>query len=252
MSPPSYPGCTLTRRQAALDLLLIVAALIVGQLLLATIALWLMDAFPSVGVFALNLILGILTLISVGLVLYCRRQPLATIGLGRPRWRRTLLGVLAAVPACYCGALACVAAYLMATGTDLESLMRERGEFFEKIPDLSLAMMLPFTLFVGLHEEILFRGFILTRLNALFRSPAAAIVVSSLVFGSLHFYQGPIGVVQTTAVGLILAILVTVTRTLWPAILAHTLFDTIGLMLIPLLRDQTGEIADALTTAPAG
>jgi membrane protease YdiL (CAAX protease family) len=107
---------------------------------------------------------------------------------------------------------------------------------------MSALWVVPFALFVGLHEEILFRGFFLSRLSVLCRSKAAAIVLTSAVFGSLHFYQGPAGIFQTAALGAVLAVVVTYTRTLWPAIIAHAALDTISIVVAPWLLRWVEEL----------
>lgn len=55
-------------------------------------------------------------------------------------------------------------------------------------------------------EEVVFRGFLITRLQSLFGGQSrmaviAALVTSSLIFGFAHFEWGPTGIVQTTCMG---------------------------------------------------
>lgn len=249
---PRFGPANLTRPQAAIDLLFVFLAFYTGQFALVGVGLSLAKAFPSLGILWVNVLIGAVGLGSVAAVLYVRRQSPASIGLGKPPLERTLLGTIAAVPACYVGVVASVVLYLVASGTDIAGMMHERGEFFEMVPDLSIGTLLMFTLFVGLHEEVLFRGFVLSRLCTLFGRPSIAVLASGVIFGLMHVYQGPIGVVQTTVVGLVLAGTVIITRTLWPAIIAHFLFDTIGLLLIPILRDQMPEMLKQLGAAPVG
>lgn len=249
---PRFGVANLTRSQAAVDLFIVFVAFYAGQFALVGVGLWLAERFPSFGILWVNVLIGVVGLGSVAAVLYARRQSPASIGLGRPPLRRTLLGTLAAVPACYAGVIASVGLYLIVTGIDIAGMVQERGEFFEMVPDLSIGTLLMFTLFVGLHEEILFRGFVLSRFCTLFGRPTIAVLASGLIFGLLHVYQGPIGVVQTTVVGLVLAGTVIITRTLWPAIIAHFIFDTIGLLLIPIVRDQMPALLEELNAAPVG
>ncbi len=250
--PPRFGVVNFTRSQAAIDLFIVFAAFYAGQFALVGVGQWLAQTFPSLGILWVNVLLGVVGLGSVAAVLYARRQSPASIGLGRPPLRRTLLGTLAAVPACYAAVIVSVGLYLVVTGFDIAGMVQERGEFFEMVPDLSIGTLLMFTLFVGLHEEILFRGFMLSRLCTLFGSPTIAVLAGGLIFGLLHVYQGPIGVVQTTMVGLVLGGTVIITRTLWPAIIAHFFFDTIGLLLIPILRDQMPALLEELNAAPVG
>ncbi len=60
--------------------------------------------------------------------------------------------------------------------------------------------------------------------------------MSSVLFGLMHFYQGPIGVFQTTAIGLAMAIITIHARTVWPAIIAHAFLNGVNLALMPYLQ----------------
>jgi membrane protease YdiL (CAAX protease family) len=78
-------------------------------------------------------------------------------------------------------------------------------------------------------EEMLFRGFMLDRLDALMgrRSVWAAVVIQALIFGSAHAYLGPSGAILAGILGLVLgAVFVLGGRNLWPAIVVHGLVDS--------------------------
>ncbi|KAB2969678.1 MAG: CPBP family intramembrane metalloprotease [Thermoanaerobaculia bacterium] len=76
----------------------------------------------------------------------------------------------------------------------------------------------------GVCEEILYRGLVLTILTeAIGTWPA--VLVSSAVFGLGHIYQGPLGFVRTTAVGLALALLTVFSGSLLTAIVVHVVMD---------------------------
>jgi membrane protease YdiL (CAAX protease family) len=123
--------------------------------------------------------------------------------------------------------------YTALIGLDTTKMMAEKTELFDLVAEFPAVWILPFSLFVGIHEEVLFRGFFLSRMRAVSRSSAVAIIVTSLIFGLLHFYQGLLGIFQTTMIGLFLAIVVTYSRTLWPAIIAHAVFDATNLLIMP-------------------
>ena len=81
-------------------------------------------------------------------------------------------------------------------------------------------------------EEVIYRGFLINRLAELFSggkaSWAVAVVISSIVFGLIHYQWGPAGMVQTGFMGLALGIsYLLVRRNLWVTILAHGYLDTI-------------------------
>lgn len=87
-------------------------------------------------------------------------------------------------------------------------------------------------------EEIVYRGFLMTRIGELFEGKTrtalfSIILVSSIVFGFAHFEWGATGIIQTGFMGAALSIsFIWVGRTLWPLILAHCYMDT--LLLVPL------------------
>ena len=81
-------------------------------------------------------------------------------------------------------------------------------------------------------EEVLYRGFLITRLEELGgggkNALRAALLVSAVIFGLIHFTWGPMGVVQTAFMGLALGLaFVILKRALWPLIMAHFSMDAI-------------------------
>lgn len=91
----------------------------------------------------------------------------------------------------------------------------------------------------GVCEEIFFRGFLTWYLSA-WMAPIAAIALASVIFGTGHLYLGPAQVPKTTVVGLIFAIMVSVSGSLYPAMLLHAVIDwNSGEMGFRLLREST-------------
>lgn len=76
----------------------------------------------------------------------------------------------------------------------------------------------------GVCEEILFRGFVIWYF-ALWTGPWLALVISSVIFGFGHIYQGVAQVPKTGLLGAALGAMVLLTGTLWPSIVIHTLID---------------------------
>ena len=85
---------------------------------------------------------------------------------------------------------------------------------------------------VAFGEEIIGRGFIINRLlivfGRTFNPRFLAIVVSAVIFGSVHFYQGVAGVVDNTCTGIIFgALYLNQGRSLWSNFLSHGFIDSI-------------------------
>ncbi len=78
----------------------------------------------------------------------------------------------------------------------------------------------------GVGEELAYRGYVIPVLAGLL-GPAGAAAVSSVVFGVLHAYQGPLGMARTAALGGLLAWGFLASGSLLPPIAAHVLLDVI-------------------------
>ncbi len=86
-------------------------------------------------------------------------------------------------------------------------------------------------------QEIIFRSFLINALDTILGSSKlsawGAVVISSLVFGLVHAYQGITGILITTAVGLIFGTAYLLNgRRIWPIILVHGTVDTLTLLSI--------------------
>lgn len=89
---------------------------------------------------------------------------------------------------------------------------RERGTFAV----LSLA--------AGVGEELAYRGYVIGVLSGVIGTFGAA-VVSTVVFGVLHVYQGILGMARTAVLGGLLAGVFLLSGSLWPPIAAHAVLD---------------------------
>lgn len=92
----------------------------------------------------------------------------------------------------------------------------------------------------GICEELFFRGF-LTWYFLAWMGPISAVILSSALFGIGHVYLGVSQVPKTAMIGLILAIVVSLTGSLWPAMLLHAAVDwNSGELGFRLLGDDEG------------
>jgi len=92
----------------------------------------------------------------------------------------------------------------------------------ELLPYLSLAIT------AGLCEEFLYRGFAMAALANAGVAPWLVVLVSSLLFGLAHSYQGRGGMVMTFLVGLLLGASRLSYNSLLPAIFWHSAVDAVA------------------------
>ena len=90
----------------------------------------------------------------------------------------------------------------------------------------------------GFYEEIIFHGFIFTRLEKIFKGKWATIIafiLTTIIFGLYHFQQGLKGILLTAIAGAVYHVLILkFNRNLWYGVFVHAFFDFIGLTLIYL------------------
>lgn len=117
---------------------------------------------------------------------------------------------------------------------NLEQFRAIRGN----LPLLFVSLVVTWTI-AAFIEEMFFRGYLLNRMMDFLgrerRGITIAIIVTALIFGGAHFYQGTTGVLDTALAGILLGILYFVSgRNLWLPILTHGVIDTTGFLLIYL------------------
>lgn len=110
---------------------------------------------------------------------------------------------------------------------DLSIFETVRGDLANYLVLLAIGI-----LFGGVAEELIFRGFTIgwgARLFGKAWAPALA-VLSAVLFGLAHLYQGPAGMVSTGLVGLFFGIVyLSAGRRLIPCMLAHMTVNILGI-----------------------
>lgn len=88
----------------------------------------------------------------------------------------------------------------------------------------------------GFAEEVLVVGYLITRLRQLGMSENTSLIISAVLRGSYHLYQGFGGFLGNVAMGLIFGRVWQRTNRLWPLVAAHTLLDVFAFVGYALLR----------------
>jgi uncharacterized protein len=189
---------------------------------------------PGIGVIAALLIIGI--------TVWLRGD--GVIGLGflpTANWKATVLwSILLGIAIQFASTviLEPLADKVTKSTTDHSAFEKLRGNFKN-----FLLVLVTVWILVAFVEEIIFRGYMMGDIAELFgrSKPALAgnLIVTSILFGLAHWYQGRSGALSTGIIGVILGILFIASGfNLWLPILTHGFIDTVGLFLIFINGDK--------------
>ncbi|WP_231687023.1 CPBP family intramembrane glutamic endopeptidase [Bacillus sp. JCM 19034] len=86
------------------------------------------------------------------------------------------------------------------------------------------------SLTAGVTEEIIYRGFLIFAFAFIFQDFSIWVIISlaSLLFGLAHTYQGVMGVLRTTIIGMIFSILYLSLGSIFPLIILHFVIDYVA------------------------
>ncbi len=112
------------------------------------------------------------------------------------------------------------------------------GNIKGNLPQL-LILLLTTWIIGAILEELIFRGYLVNRLLDLFgnsfRSKIIIIILASIAFGFIHFYQGLHGVISASIFGIFQCILFLLNkRKLLLPMIVHGTFDTISFIILYL------------------
>ncbi len=93
-------------------------------------------------------------------------------------------------------------------------------------------------LIVGTSEELIFRGYLQLQSIAVLRNLPAGVILSALVFGAAHGYEGTGAMIQIAVFGGLFSILTLLRRCLLPGIMAHAWHDCITGLCLAALRES--------------
>ena len=99
------------------------------------------------------------------------------------------------------------------------------------------AMIFFIALTAGVTEELIFRGYLLTRLSQWLKNNVAAVIVSSLLFAALHYKYGSLReLIFTFLIGMIFSIYYIKYRNIKAVIVTHFLIDYINMNIATHLK----------------
>ena len=103
-------------------------------------------------------------------------------------------------------------------------------------------------LIVGFSEELIFRGYLQSQAIALLRNTPIAVIMTAIVFGAAHGYQGVRGIFLISIFGSLFGILALLRKNLLPGMIAHSWHDFATGMALALIRSS--HLLEHLPAAP--
>ncbi|UCE60542.1 MAG: CPBP family intramembrane metalloprotease [Phycisphaerales bacterium] len=168
----------------------------------------------------------ILVIVAVAAILRHRKQGTDSIGVSRIALRlNAAIGIVAILATALL-----IFMWQMVMLTVWPGLLEQMGENADRImalvPRLHPLGFVGVSLAVAVYEEVLFRGFLLTRLRRATGSWTIAVVVSTAVFTLLHSIdQTPAAMAPITILALSFCLTTIWRRSIIPAIVGHFFFD---------------------------
>lgn len=120
-------------------------------------------------------------------------------------------------------------------GGRMEDMKRQLG-FLVPGTTLELMVWCLLSATAGFCEEVIFRGYLQRQFGAMTRSVAAGIVLSAIVFGASHGYEGGARMVLLAIFGLMFGVLALWRKSLRPGMIAHAWHDAFSGAVLRLLK----------------
>jgi hypothetical protein len=160
------------------------------------------------------------------------------IGLARPQsWKRTILLGITVLVALLVMNITLQVIALNLPGAEVAPIDQSRFNPLNGNLVVFLLLLAASWTTIAFGEEMFYRAFLITQLEDIFPGTkfgmALILLFSSAIFGLVHWVEGPLGVVNTFAMGLVLgAVYIRSGRNLWITIIAHGLANTIRFLFL--------------------
>jgi len=116
-----------------------------------------------------------------------------------------------------------------------DSMRRQLGFL---IPDTTLELLIWFSVSAtaGISEEIIFRGYLQRQFAGITRSIVAGVLISAVIFGAAHGYEGGPRMILIGIYGLMFGLLAWWRKSLRPGMIAHAWHDAFSGAVLHLLK----------------
>jgi membrane protease YdiL (CAAX protease family) len=179
--------------------------------------------------------LGLGAVLACILLVWLGNRKISSIGLTMRQWHLDLGIGFASLLATWVVLLAFGGVIVVLFPSVLQEQSAAQKAIEASFPKLSWQQMLALCLCIAIYEEIVFRGFLLTRLHALVRGWWLAVVIGAVLFGLPHHYQGWWAVCGITLLGLIMGSLFAWRKSLVAPITMHLFHNFAVFMLLDLV-----------------
>jgi membrane protease YdiL (CAAX protease family) len=162
------------------------------------------------------------------------------VGLARPQsWKRTILSSIGVLVALLVMNIAIQVLALNLPGLEVAPIDQSRFNPIEGNLVIFLLFILLSWTTIAFGEEMFYRAFLISQLKIVFPGSklgtAIVLLISSTIFGIVHWVEGPLGIMNTFIMGLILgAVYLRSGRNLWITIIAHGLANSIRFLFLYL------------------
>ena len=176
----------------------------------------------------------------IWVILRYRQQRFSTIGLEKSNIGNHILIGVVFTPV-VAGIIICTMEIVIILSPELLKQMEENADRLkDMVPILHPVYAAFFSLIIAGYEELIFRGFLLSRIRRLTQNWTWAVILTTLLFTSLHaFDQTAPALIMVTLLSLSFSLMTIWRRSLWPAIITHALWDWSQFIILYL---ESGEI----------
>ena len=160
------------------------------------------------------------------------------LGLSHHRtWLKTILygiGSFIAAVIVFVVTQGVIVGILTAVGLPPQELDQSRFDILRNNDSLFILMLVLAWTTIAFGEEMFYRAFLISRMvDGTHLGKWTAIVIAGLIFGIVHFSEGPVGVVSNGAFGLLFGwIYLRSNRNLWITIVGHGLLNSLRFTLV--------------------
>jgi len=166
------------------------------------------------------------SILIIAVILRYRRQSVKSVGLGHRKLALNLLIGIGAVAVAFGLSVATNLLLWLAWPELPDQMMENARRILDMVPKLHPLGFAGVALMIGIYEELLFRGFLMTRLRRASGSWVVAVLISTAIFTALHALDQTLAaLVPITILSVVFSVATIWRRSIVPAIVAHTLWN---------------------------